>query len=112
MQELLAKLKTAGYEMHVLSNYSTWYQLIEDKLQLSQYLRWSFVSCLVGVRKPDPQAYLCAAEALHVGVGDCLLIDDRIVNVEAAQDLGTDAILAESSTQILAELARRRILSA
>jgi hypothetical protein len=32
MQELLQKLKKKGYEMHVVSNYPSWYQLIEDKL--------------------------------------------------------------------------------
>lgn len=87
MRELLDDLKTAGYEMHVLSNYSTWYQLIEDKLQLSRYIEWSFVSCLTGVRKPDPQAYFSAAKSLQVDVRDCLLVDDRIVNVEAAGTL-------------------------
>jgi hypothetical protein len=32
MQELLQKLKKKGYEMHVVSNYPSWYQLIEGKL--------------------------------------------------------------------------------
>jgi len=109
MKELLADLKTAGYEMHVLSNYSTWYQLIEEKLQLSEYVHWSFVSCLTGVRKPDPQAYFSVTKSLQFDVRDCLLVDDRIVNVGAARDVGMDAILAESAAQIRAELARRGI---
>jgi HAD superfamily hydrolase (TIGR01509 family) len=110
-EQLLADLKDAGYEMHALSNYSIWYRMIEQKLQLSRYIQWSFVSCLTGLRKPAPEAYQSAAATLQVDVSDCLLIDDRSVNVDAAQNLAMDAILAESSTQVRAELARRRILA-
>ena len=112
MEQLLADLHTAGYEMHALSNYSVWYRVIEEKLRLSRYIQWSFVSCLTGLRKPAPEAYLSAAETLQVDVSECLLIDDRTVNVDAARDLGMDAIEAASSTQVRAELARRQILDA
>lgn len=109
-EQLLADLKDAGYEMHALSNYSVWYRIIEEKLQLSRYIQWSFVSCLTGLRKPAPEAYRSAAATLQVDVSDCLLIDDRAVNVDASRDLGMDAILVESSAQVREELARRRIL--
>ena len=111
-EQLLADLKDAGYEMHALSNYSTWFRIIEEKLRLSRYIQWSFVSCLTGLRKPAPEAYRSAAETLQVDVRDCLLIDDRTVNVDAARDLGMDAIPAESSAQVRAELVRRQILGA
>ena len=44
MQQLLQALQ-GRYEMHVISNYPVWYKLIEGKLQLSQLLPWTFVSC-------------------------------------------------------------------
>jgi HAD superfamily hydrolase (TIGR01509 family) len=109
MEQVLADLQSAGYEMHALSNYSIWYRIIEEKLRLSRYLQWSFVSCLTGLRKPAPETYLSAAESIQTSVTDCLLIDDRAVNVDAARDVGMDAILAESSTQVRAELARRQM---
>ena len=111
-EHLLADLQDAGYEMHAFSNYSIWYRIIEEKLRLSRYLQWSFVSCLTGLRKPAQEAYQSAAETLQVDVSDCLLIDDRTVNVDAAREFGLDAILVESSAQVRAELARRRILDA
>ncbi|MBC8874142.1 MAG: HAD-IA family hydrolase [Planctomycetes bacterium] len=111
-EQLLADLQDAGYEMHAFSNYSVWYRIIEEKLRLSRYLQWSFVSCLTGLRKPAQEAYQAAAETLQVDVGDCLLIDDRTVNVDAAREFGLDAILVESSAQVRAELSRRRILDA
>ncbi len=109
-EQLLADLKKADCEMHALSNYSIWYRIIEEKLQLSRYIQWSFVSCLTGLRKPAPEAYYSAAATLQVAVGDCLLIDDRSVNVDAARDIGMDAILVESTAQVRAELTCRRIL--
>lgn len=45
MQTLLGRLKAAGYPMHAMSNYPSWYRMIEDKLQPSQYLSWTFISC-------------------------------------------------------------------
>lgn len=45
MQDLLERLSAAGHEMHVVSNYPEWYRWIEGKLQLSQYMPWTFVSC-------------------------------------------------------------------
>lgn len=46
MEDLLARLKAADYEMHALSNYPSWYLNIEKKLVLSKYLDWTFVSCM------------------------------------------------------------------
>jgi len=107
MQELLAELHTKGYEIHALSNYSTWYLLIEEALGLSQYLQWTFVSCLMEVRKPDPRAFLIPTEQLGVKPGECLFIDDRPVNVEAAKAVHMDAIHFQDATRLRAELVGR-----
>ena len=88
MEAVLAALQSNGCPMHALSNYPVWYELIEQKLRLSRYLEWTFVSCLTGVRKPDPQAYLGAARHLGVAPQDCLFVDDRAVNVDAARRWG------------------------
>lgn len=110
MQELLAELHAAGCELHALSNYPTWYRLIDEKLKLSRYLRWTFVSCRTGIRKPDPQAFLRAAAALKVPPSQCLFVDDRPVNVAAARDVGMDAVLKQDARQVRAELAKRGLV--
>ena len=88
MESLLGELVEAGCEMHALSNYPPWYRLIEQRLALSRFLRWSFVSCDTGVRKPDRGAYVGAAESLGVSPQECLFIDDRRRNCEAAGRIG------------------------
>ncbi len=55
-----------GYNMHAMSNYPAWWRLVEERLRLSRFLRWTFVSCRAGVRKPDPAAYAFVVQQLGV----------------------------------------------
>ncbi len=110
MEVLVAELYAFGCDMHALSNYPVWYELIEEKLRLSRFLKWTFVSCLVGLRKPDSAIYRFAAETLQVKLSDCLFIDDRADNVEAARSVGMDAILMTDATGLRKELGLRKIL--
>lgn len=105
--ELLAELSAAGYSMHALSNYSPWYRLIEDKLEISRYVAWDFVSCDIGHRKPEKEAYLHSARTLGVDPATCVFIDDRQVNVDAARDVGMQAILRTSNIQELRDALTR-----
>jgi HAD superfamily hydrolase (TIGR01509 family) len=104
MEALMVELHAAGHEMHALSNYPAWWELIEEKLRLSRFLQWSFVSCLTGVRKPDPEAFHGAAHALGRPTGECLFIDDRPGNVEAAEAAGMRALLRTDTPGLRTEL--------
>ncbi|KAL5538524.1 hypothetical protein UlMin_046095 [Ulmus minor] len=84
VEELLCSLRQNNYEMHAFTNYPIWYEMIEDKLQLSRYLSWTFCSCKNGKRKPDPDFYLDALKHLEVDPANCIFIDDSTKNVEAA----------------------------
>ncbi|XP_031249835.1 flavin mononucleotide hydrolase 1, chloroplatic-like isoform X2 [Pistacia vera] len=88
VEELLFDLKQNNYEMHAFTNYPIWYRIIEDKLNISTYLSWTFCSCAIGKRKPDPDFYLEVVRHLKVDSGDCIFIDDRLKNVEAATEVG------------------------
>ena len=110
MQPLLAGLADADLEIHTLSNYPTWYEIIEDKLRLSRYLQWTFVSCLTGVRKPDERAYRRVLTTLDIAAENCLFVDDRAINCEAARKLGMDAILFRDATDLRDALRRRKLL--
>ena len=112
MQELLAALAARGHAIHALSNYPCWYRMIEERLALSRYLAWSFVSCETGVRKPDPRAFLGAAARLGVAPGECLLIDDREHNCSAARALGMAALRFTSAGELAEALAQRGLLAA
>lgn len=110
MEPLLAQLKRTGYQMHALSNYSTWYLIIEDVLAMSRYVAWTFVSCLTGLRKPSRECYLHAARTLRVAPGDCFFVDDRQVNVDAARAAGLDAVVKTNAANLRYELQQRGML--
>jgi FMN hydrolase / 5-amino-6-(5-phospho-D-ribitylamino)uracil phosphatase len=92
MESLLEALHSRGVEMHTLSNYPEWFTWIEERLGLSRYVSWSFVSCRTGIRKPDAAAFRLAARELRREPGDCLFIDDQPRNCEAARGSGMRAI--------------------
>ncbi|OIW01135.1 hypothetical protein TanjilG_25243 [Lupinus angustifolius] len=88
IEGLLLALKQNNYEMHAFTNYPIWYHLIEDKLKLSKYLSWTFCSCINGKRKPDTEFYMEVLSHLEVDPVNCIFVDDRQKNVEAAIEVG------------------------
>jgi HAD superfamily hydrolase (TIGR01509 family) len=92
IEALLHDLKESGVEMHALSNYPPWYQLIEERLGLSRYVELSFFSCDTRLRKPAAEAYLGACRALGRNPEECLFIDDRAQNTDAARAAGLRAL--------------------
>lgn len=92
IEPLLIELKRGGVPMHALSNYPPWYQLIEERLRLSRYVDLTFFSCDTGVRKPAAEAYLSACRKLERRTDECLFIDDRSLNTDAARAVGLHAL--------------------
>ncbi|MBL4843883.1 MAG: HAD-IA family hydrolase [Planctomycetes bacterium] len=111
IEDLLSELVAAGVTLHALSNYSPWYQLIEDRLHLSRFVPWTFVSCKTGVRKPDPEAYLGPARALGVSPGECLFVDDRPGNCAAAEAVGMPAHTFKDAQTLRQDLLARGLLA-
>lgn len=92
IEPLLEDLAGAGVRMHAFSNYPHWYRLVEESVNLSRWLRWSFVSCLTGHRKPDASAYRVVVEQLARPASEMIFVDDREANCEAARRAGMRAI--------------------
>lgn len=63
-----------------------------------------FTSCYLGLRKPDPRIYRLAADLTQRDLGECLLVDDRALNVDAARKVGMRAIRFENAAQLRREL--------
>jgi HAD superfamily hydrolase (TIGR01509 family) len=95
LEPLLEELRAIGLPMHAFSNYPVWYRLIEERLRLSRFLDWTFVSCLIGARKPAADAYEKVLGHLGVPAEHCVFIDDRHSNCEAARAQGIEAVRFE-----------------
>jgi HAD superfamily hydrolase (TIGR01509 family) len=110
VEPLLDELRERGVPMHALSNYPRWYLLIEDALQLSRWVQWSFVSCRTGLRKPDPAAYRHASQTLGVEPSACVFVDDREPNCAAAREQGMHAVRFTDAAALRTALAHRGVL--
>jgi putative hydrolase of the HAD superfamily len=62
------------------------------------------LSELVGVRKPDPEIYLEAAERLGVSSEACVFVDDVPLNVEGARAVGMTGVLHRDATITIPKL--------
>jgi HAD superfamily hydrolase (TIGR01509 family) len=103
VEALLKELRSREVPMYALSNYPPWYRLVDERLGLAKYLDLSFISCLTGVRKPAPEAFLNPCQHLARAPEACLLIDDRAQNCEAARALGLSAIQFSGDVTALRE---------
>jgi len=70
-------------------------------------LTWS---CELAIAKPDPAIYHLTCDKLGVQPGDALFLDDKIENVQAAEQLGLQAIQFRSVDQLRNDLASRNLL--
>ncbi|KAK6915257.1 Haloacid dehalogenase-like hydrolase [Dillenia turbinata] len=104
MEALLHDLKQNDYEIHAFTNYPVWYQLIEDKLKLSNYLSWTFASCKSGLRKPDPDFYLEVLSHLKVEPSSCIFVDDSLENIVGAKNAGMVGLLFTNAALLRQDL--------
>jgi len=110
IETLLGDLAGEGAEMHLLSNYPEWYTMIEEKLEISRFAPWTFVSWHTGLHKPDPAVYVHAAQILGRRPEECVFVDDREINCDGARSVGMQAIRYTNTEELRADLTQRSIL--
>ncbi len=104
MAGLVRELGQGSSSLHALSNYPEWFDLIDEKLGLSDQLDGAFLSWRIGVRKPDPEIYRYAADKLGVDPGHCLFVDDVEGNCEGARAVGMQAVRFAGAAQLRSHL--------
>lgn len=89
MTALVRRAKGHGLKTALLSNswgntypVDTWDGMFDDLV----------ISGEVGLRKPEPEIYLLAADRIGLKPAECVFVDDLELNVEAARTLGMTAI--------------------
>lgn len=99
------ELKQKGYGIYLLSNYSE--GLFKKHTQYADFMQvidGMVVSYMVHKTKPDQAIYQILCEKYQLEPSQCLFFDDRIENVEAAENFGIDGIQVVSQAQLLEEL--------
>jgi 2-haloacid dehalogenase len=103
--DILESLKQAGYPLVGLSNWST------EKFQLARH-KYKFLDCFetilisgdVKLVKPDPRIFALLLDRIQRTAGECLLIDDTVVNITVARQLGFQTLHYKSPKGLQADL--------
>jgi putative hydrolase of the HAD superfamily len=101
MSALIRRAKGHGIKTALLSNSwgnsyprETWEGMFDDIV----------ISGEVGLRKPEPEIFLLAAERIGLTAAECVFVDDLELNVDGARALGMTAVHHTSYEQTLAQL--------
>lgn len=104
MLDLVKGLKSR-YKLAILSNFTKeWADFLIKKYEFDKLFDATFWSFEHGIKKPWHEAYLKVIEHFKIPPENCLLIDDKIRNTEAAAKLGFATITFESHEQLRKEL--------
>ena len=92
MRELLVALR-GRVARHVASNYPVWIDEMRATFGFDELFDGVWASCHLRVRKPAPEFYQRMLDAIVTPAGECLFVDDRAANCEAAERAGMRAHL-------------------
>lgn len=85
----IGSLKERGYKVLYLSNYSEFVMNAKPEvLDFLPLMDGGLFSCYVGMIKPDPLIYQRICRDYELLPEECIFIDDRLENVQAAVDCG------------------------
>lgn len=103
--DMLLKIKQ-HYSINVLSNTNrVHWQMAKDTffrykgLNVENFFDHIFLSCELGVEKPDPLIFSKVVEGLQVPAHDILFFDDSEVNCQAARNCGLQALVAPAGSE-------------
>ena len=90
---LVSELR-ASYKLAILSNADiSLRERLEGDIGIHHLFDDIVCSAEVGMAKPEPAVYLLSAERLGLEPSECVFVDDLDSNVEAARQVGMQAVL-------------------
>jgi putative hydrolase of the HAD superfamily len=107
MIELMREARRSGRRMALLTNnVREWEPRWRAMLPVDDVFEIVVDSAFVGMRKPEPPIYELTVEWLGDGVApeDCLFVDDVLVNIEAARELGMRTVHFKDNEQAIPEI--------
>ena len=104
MEDLVRRLKQAGYGIYLLSNASRSQPSYWQEVPVSRLFDGTLISCDLGAVKPMHEIYEAFTEKFALKPEECVFIDDAPINVAGAVARGWHGIVFHGDS---AELARK-----
>lgn len=105
--ELLKDLKNKGYEIFLLSNYHRKaFEVISDRFDFLGLANGKIISSHVQLLKPDKEIYEALLKNYNLKAEESVFIDDTLVNIEKANELGIHGIWFKNVKSLREELSK------
>jgi putative hydrolase of the HAD superfamily len=99
------RLRSSGVKTAVLSNmHHDMVQKIRNERVWSDGFDCLTLSSEIGTAKPEAEIFRHCLESLQVAPHEALFVDDRALNVQAAQELGIRGIVSNSPAELRRQL--------
>ncbi len=109
MIPLVKNLQTLGYQTPMLSNIQKYQANVVRRFEYYSFFDPVLLSYEIGVEKPDKEAFNILLNQLQLTPTEIIFIDDQRENIQAAKEIGIDAIHFTSPRQLCEELNKRNI---
>ena len=104
-KDWIIELKQKGYKVYLLSNYGkTAFEGIKNNFQFYPIVDGEVISYQVKLVKPEEKIYKTLLEKYSLKAEECVFLDDREENIEAAKKLGFHGIVFTSKEKAEKEL--------
>lgn len=107
--EIVRELKAAGYRVPVLSNAE--HNKIRAAKEFGAYDHFEplILSAEVGLEKPDRRIFELAAKRIGLKPEECVFVDDKKRNADAAMQVGFNAIVFKNAKQLRKDLKKHGV---
>jgi len=106
MTELMKRLKSQGYQLLGLSNWSSKVYEVMEKYPIFNLLDGALISTEVKQLKPDADIYQTFLKRFNAKAEECIFIDDKPINIIGCQKVGMHGILFQNTAQLEEEIKR------
>ncbi len=95
MAAAVARARTHGIRTALVSN--SWGESGYERDRLGELFDAVVISADVGLRKPDREIFLLAAELIGLQPEECVFVDDLLHNADGARAVGMEAVVHRSA---------------
>jgi len=93
------------YKIGILSNaWSDARSFHDAKFKMNTWVDVQVYSAEVKLLKPDPRIYQIVLDQLKLPAGECVFVDDRPENVQAARSLGMKGVVCRDTQQTIDDI--------
>ena len=110
MTELLKELKDCGCGLYGLTNWSYKVYAVLERVPIFRLLDGKVISSEEHLIKPDLRIYQCLIDRYQLNPSDCIFVDDKQTNVDAAKAVGMKGLLFTGSKQLRNDLLQLGVL--